>query len=417
MDNTKLATNKSLLGKRLSLPDQVCKNLFIKVLSQIKRGRLVMHHAGESHEFGKAGSDIDAEIHIHQNSVFSDFVLGGSLGCGESYIRGEWTSNNLTEFIRLFAVNMDVVDKIDGFLPRLINPFLRGLHWLSRNTRSGSRKNIEAHYDLGNDFFELFLDETMMYSSAIYPKSDSSLFEAQQHKLKVICDKLQLSNQDHLLEIGTGWGALAIYAAEHYDCKVTTTTLSQEQYNKAVERVKEKKLEDKITVLMQDYRDLDGQFDKLVSIEMIEAVGHEYLPNYFESCSSLLKEDGLFLMQVITIPDQRYDSARKEVDFIKRYIFPGSCIPSVERVMSCVKSESDMRLLDHRDYTGDYERTLNAWGKNLQDHRSQIKDMAGEDFLRMWEMYFAYCEGGFSERVIGVAQMVFAKPHNKSELR
>ena len=417
MDNSKLATTKALSTRKISLPDELCRKLFFKVLNNLKRGSLTLNFNGQSHLFGKSGEVPSAEISIDRASVFSDFVLGGSLGCGESYIRGDWRSENLTDFIRVFATNMDVVDKIDGFLPRLINPFLRGLHWLSRNTRSGSRKNIEAHYDLGNDFFELFLDKSMMYSSAVYPKSNSSLEVAQEHKLKVICDKLQLTESDHLLEIGTGWGALAIYAAEHYGCKVTTTTLSHEQKDRAVERIKAKGLESKISVLMQDYRDLEGQFDKLVSIEMIEAVGHEYLPDYFASCSRLLKEEGVFLMQVITIPDQRYDAARKEVDFIKRYIFPGSCIPSVQRMMDCVRKESDMRLLDLQDYTGDYAKTLHDWNINLQSNRAQVKSMAGEDFLRMWEMYFAYCEGGFEERVIGVAQMVFAKPFSKMEIK
>jgi cyclopropane-fatty-acyl-phospholipid synthase len=355
MNELKLETEKFSLHQSISLPDKWARNFFFKFARKLKYGQLIIKEDEESFTFGEA-SDLCAVITIHKNSVYADLVLGGSLAAGESFMRADWTSDDLTAFIRLFARNMELVNSMDSGLAKLASPILRGAHWLNRNTRSGSRKNIEAHYDLGNEFFDTFLDETMMYSAAIFPDEKSSLYEAQVNKLHTICEKLQLKDTDHLLEIGTGWGAMAIYAAENYGCQVSTTTLSKEQKKLADQRIKEKGLENKITVLLEDYRDLTGVYDKLVSVEMVEAVGHEYLPEFFKSFGSLLKADGLFLMQVITIPDQRYDRARKDIDFIKRYIFPGSCIPSVERVMNCVSKETDMRLLDHCDYTRDYAK-------------------------------------------------------------
>jgi cyclopropane-fatty-acyl-phospholipid synthase len=416
MNETKLETEKFALSRSISLPDKWARTFFFKFAERLDHGQLVIIEDGQRFTFGQK-SDLCAEITINKKSVYADFVLGGSLGVAESYMRGEWDSENLTLFIRLFARNMDLVNSMDSGLAKLASPVLRGAHWLNRNTRSGSKKNIEAHYDLGNDFFGTFLDETMMYSAAIFPKADSTLHEAQINKLKTICERLKLEKTDHLLEIGTGWGALAIYAAENYGCRVTTTTLSNEQFKLANERIKEKGLEDKISVVLKDYRDLEGTYDKLVSVEMVEAVGHEYLPDYFSSCSRLLSPSGIFLMQVITIPDQRYERARKDIDFIKRYIFPGSCIPSVERIMNCVSKGTDMRLLDHRDYTRDYAKTLRMWHENLLYQSQKVVDMTSESFMRMWRFYLSYCEGGFEEFAIGSAQMVFAKPHNRSQIK
>jgi cyclopropane-fatty-acyl-phospholipid synthase len=416
MNEIKLETDKFALSRSVSLPDKWARNFFFKFAEKLQYGQLVIIEDGRRFTFGQK-TELSAEITLNTKSVYRDFVLGGSLGVAESYMRGEWDSPNLTLFIRLFARNMELVNSMDSGFAKLASPLLRGAHWLNRNTKKGSQKNIEAHYDLGNDFFETFLDESMMYSAAIFAEPDMTLKEAQDNKLKTICDKLQLKPQDHLLEIGTGWGAMAIFAAEHYGCRVTTTTLSKEQKKMAEQRIREKGLEEKITVLLEDYRDLQGTFDKLVSVEMVEAVGHEYLPEYFESCSRLLTPKGLFLMQVITIPDQRYDRARKDIDFIKRYIFPGSCIPSVERVMNCVSKKTDMRLLNHQDYTRDYAKTLGMWHENLLHQSQKVVDLTSERFMRMWRFYFSYCEGGFEEFAIGSAQMVFAKPQNTSAIK
>ena len=417
MSNAQLATKRFSLPQVFTVPDKWARKMFFKFLEKIDHGHLVIQDDQGSVEFGTLKSNLRVDLYVKDSSCYADFLLGGSLGAGESYIRGEWDCSSLTDLIRLFARNMAVVEDMDSGLAKVAAPILRSAHWLNRNTKLGSKKNIEAHYDLGNDFFKLFLDDTMMYSSAIFKDEATPLQDAQKHKLKTICEKLQLTEDDHLLEIGTGWGAMAIYAAEHYGCKVTTTTISNEQYALAEERIKAKGLENKINLVLKDYRDLTGVYDKVVSIEMVEAVGHEYLEEYFEVCSKLTKENGLFLMQVITIPDQRYDSARKEIDFIKRYIFPGSCIPSIEKISKCIRNKTDYRIVDMDEYAWHYALTLNKWHESLMKHEDEVKKMFSDKFLRMWQFYFSYCEGGFAERVIGMSQMLFAKPFNRTITR
>ena len=406
------------LIKLLPNADQVCKQKFCQFLSGLENVYFTLEDTQGKQFFGEADSEIHVRLCIHDEAAYPALLLGGSLGAGEAYIRGLWSTDDLSQVIRAFAHNMHVVDKIDsGLVSFIAAPFLRFSHWLNRNNAVGSRRNIEAHYDLGNSFFQLFLDDSMMYSAAIYADENMSLADAQQLKLKTICDRLKLNKCDHLLEIGTGWGALAIYAAENYGCRVTSTTISQEQYKLACTRVKDAGLDNLIEIRCQDYRELDGQFDKAVSLEMVEAVGHEFLPEYFSTCSELLKADGLFLMQVITIPDQRYERARKEVDFIKRYIFPGSCIPSVQKIMSCINTNTNFRLLDFADYSADYSRTLADWKKNFSQNEPQIIKLCSDDFIRMWHFYFSYCEGSFAERAIGSAQMLFAKPKQRQQVR
>jgi cyclopropane-fatty-acyl-phospholipid synthase len=288
------------------------------------------------------------------------------------------------------------------------------LHWLNSNTTEGSRKNIAAHYDLGNDFFALFLDETLMYSSAIFNQHTSTLKDASELKLKTICEKLDLQATDHVIEIGTGWGGFAIYAAMHYGCKVTTTTISQQQYALAKSRVTAAGLQDKITLLLDDYRHLSGQFDKLVSIEMIEAVGHRFYDTYFAKISALLKPDGLALIQAITIQDQRYESAKKSVDFIQRYIFPGSCIPSNTAMLNSITRNSDLRLFDLEDIGPHYATTLKRWRENFFDKIEAVRKLGySEEFIKMWEFYLCYCEGGFAERALGDVHLLLAKPDNR----
>jgi len=304
-----------------------------------------------------------------------------------------------------------VVDGMEGGLAKLSAPVVKWFHSLNENTEKGSRRNIAAHYDLGNDLFELFLDPTMMYSSGIFPTKEASMEDASLNKLEIICQKLQLSPEDHLLEIGTGWGSMAIYAAKHYGCKVTTTTISEEQYQWANNRIQEEGLTEQITLLKSDYRNLEGQYDKLVSVEMIEAVGWKYYNTFFEKCSSLLKPDGLMLIQAITILDQRYESARKNVDFIQRYIFPGSCIPSIHALNSASMESSDMRMVKLEDYGQHYARTLKAWQTTFMAKLDQVRQQGySEEFIRMWQFYLSYCEGGFAERQLGLAHMFFAKP-------
>jgi cyclopropane-fatty-acyl-phospholipid synthase len=306
------------------------------------------------------------------------------------------------------------MDNLEGGYQWLSKPLLKILHWLNSNTSEGSRKNIAAHYDLGNDFFALWLDSSMMYSSAIFTEGSTDLHAASLKKLDVICQKLAIKATDHIIEIGTGWGGFAIYAAKHYGCKVTTTTISKQQYLLAKKRVEEAQLEDKITLLLRDYRDLEGKFDKLVSIEMIEAVGYQFYDTYFSKCSSLLKPDGLALIQAITIVDQRFEAAKKSVDFIQRYIFPGSNIPSITVLLNSITKVSDLQLVDFEDIGSHYATTLAAWRQNFFKNIQEVRAQGySEEFIKMWEFYLCYCEGGFTERSLSDAHLLLAKPMSR----
>jgi cyclopropane-fatty-acyl-phospholipid synthase len=329
---------------------------------------------------------------------------------------GHWTCDDLPGLFRVMVLNGELTNRttVDRGLGRVTEPLNKAYHWLRRNTRTGSRRNIAEHYDLGNDFYRLFLDETMMYSCAVFPSDQSSLHEASQYKIHRICEKLALGPDDHLLEIGTGWGALAVHAAGTYGCRVTTTTLSEEQHAMAVERVGAAGLSDRVTVLRKDYRDLTGAYDRLVSVEMIEAVGHHYLNTFFRKCSELLKPDGLMLLQAITIRDQAYERHRRSVDFIKRYIFPGSCIPSVARMSRSLTEATDLRAVHLEDIGPHYARTLRMWRERFLARRDEVLRLGfDETFVRMWEFYLAYCEGGFAERYLSDVQMLLAKPLNR----
>lgn len=388
-------------------------------LRQLENGELTIRDGGQTFSFSygrRTGScDLSATIEVHDARFYADMAFGGSIGAGEAYMLGWWSVDDLTALVRILLCNRSVLDGMEGGIARLTAPLQKALHWLNRNTREGSRRNISAHYDLGNDFFRLFLDPTMMYSSAIFERPEMTLEDAQVARLERICRKLQLKPTDHLLEIGTGWGAMAMHAAANYGCRVTTTTISREQYDLAKERIAQAGLSDRITVLLEDYRDLSDRYDKLVSIEMIEAVGHQFYDTYFAQCGRLLKEDGLMLLQAITIADQRYEAAKRSVDFIQRYIFPGSTIPSVTAMLCSITRSSDMRLVHQEDIGPHYATTLRRWRENFERERQAILALGyPETFMRMWEFYLCYCEGGFEERVIGNAQMLLAKPGNRS---
>ncbi|MGY2442143.1 class I SAM-dependent methyltransferase [Pseudomonas sp. SDO52101_S400] len=383
----------------------------LRQLAQLKHGQLVVIEEGERQVFGTPGSDLSGEIHVLDSAVWGMVAGNGSIGAGEAFIHGYWSSPDLTAVVRVFVSNLEVLDGMEGGLAKIGRPLVRGLHWLNRNTRKGSQKNIAAHYDLGNDLFEQFLDPTMMYSAAQFLRPDDSLEQAQLNKLERICQKLALEPGDHLLEIGTGWGSMALYAAQHYGCKVTTTTLSKEQYAFTARRIETLGLQDRVTLLLKDYRDLTGQYDKLVSIEMIEAVGHRFLPTYFKQCAHLLKSNGLMLLQAITIRDQRYEQAKRGVDFIQRYIFPGGALPCVQKMLEIVSRDTDMNLLHMEDFGLHYARTLRLWHENFRHAHGRLSELGYDDyFLRLWEFYLCYCEGGFLERTIGTAQLLLAKP-------
>lgn len=382
-------------------------------LNDLQHGELTVVEGDERQTFtGRAHEcPLRATVFVHDPRFYSDVAFRGSIGVGEAYMSGWWSCDDLTALVRIMIRNRSVMDTLEGGLARLAVPLHTVFHFLRANSKLGSQRNIAAHYDVGNEFFALFLDETLTYSCGIFERAESTLHEASLAKLDRICRKLQLSPRDHLLEIGTGWGGLAIHAAGQYGCRVTTTTISQQQYTRAVERIAEAGLSDRITVLLQDYRDLSGQYDKLVSVEMIEAVGHRFYDTYFASCSRLLKPDGLMVLQAITIADQEYERAKRAVDFIQRYIFPGSCIPSITAMCTSLTRATDLRLFHLEDITPHYATTLRRWRENLFANIAGVRALGyPEAFMRMWEFYLCYCEGGFLERAIGDVQMVLTKP-------
>lgn len=411
MKSSSLTSTRSLVRSGNGIGAGLLRRAVLRQLENLRHGLLIIHEAGDSLHFGDPQARLRAEILVNDPAVWGLVAGNGSIGSGEAYIHGYWSTPDLTAVIRIFVANLDVLDAMEGGLARLGRPLIQGLHWLNRNTRQGSRRNIAAHYDLGNDLFEQFLDLTMMYSAAMFRSADDSLEQAQLNKLERICQKLALQPSDHLLEIGTGWGSMALYAATRYGCRVTTTTLSREQHAHTERRIRELGLEDRVTLLLEDYRDLDGQYDKLVSIEMIEAVGHRYLPTYFKQCARLLKPDGLMLLQAITIRDQRYEQACKSVDFIQRYIFPGGALPSMQKMLDVVTRHTDFNLHHMEDFGLHYARTLRLWHDNLRHARQRLEQLGYDDyFYRLWEFYLCYCEGGFLERTIGTAQLLLAKP-------
>lgn len=415
-DDTAVHTIQHLKSKATRL-QRIARGLLFRKLAQIRSGRIVIDEGGILHSFGDDHEHaLTAYVIVSHPAFYPAVAFNGSIGGGESYMQQHWHTPDLVTLIRIMVSNMSMLDALDGGKAVIARVMDKLMHLRNRNTVAGSRKNISAHYDLSNEFFATFLDPTMMYSSAIFRDEQQSLHEASINKLNHICQRLQLKPGDHLIEIGTGWGSMAIHAARHYGCKVTTTTISQEQFNHASKRVKAEGLEGQVELLLKDYRDLTGKYDKLVSIEMIEAVGHEYFSNYFEKCSSLLKADGLMLIQAITISDQRYESAKRTVDFIQRYIFPGGCLPSNSIIARHVAKHTDLQIVGLEDITRDYAMTLERWRKTFLSKVRDIQEQGfGPDFIRMWDYYLAYCQGGFMERVIHTAQIVMAKPQHRMQ--
>ena len=369
-------------------------------------------HLGDYH-FGQSKGDAEfhAFIEVRDPGFYADLAFGGSIGAGEAWMQGLWSCDDLVALVRIMLRNRDVLDAMEKGAARLTAPLQNLFHRVNRNTREGARRNISAHYDLGNEFFALWLDETMMYSCAIFEREDMSLHEAQLARLDRVCRKLQLKPGERVVEIGTGWGGFAIHAAQHFGVRVTTTTISNEQFQLASKRVREAGLEGQVEVIREDFRDLQGRYDKLVSLEMIEAIDTPLYRPYFEKCSDLLADDGLALIQAITIADQRYDPKRKAIDFIQRYIFPGSGLPSSAAMTQTVAQHTDMRLLDLEDIGLHYAVTLRHWRKNFHAALADVRAMGySEPFIRMWDYYLCYCEGAFLERAISDVHLVFSKP-------
>ncbi|MBW8310873.1 MAG: cyclopropane-fatty-acyl-phospholipid synthase family protein [Rhizobium sp.] len=394
--------------------DRVLRKRLLATLDGLRGGQLVVRDALGTVVLGEAGGALRSELEILDPGFYRAAAASGSVGAGEAYMDGLWRCTDLVALVRLLVLNRDHLDAMETGLARAGGLALRGWHALRRNTRSGSRKNIAAHYDLGNELFKLFLDESMMYSSAVFADGNESLETAQWRKLERISRKLDLKPGDHLVEIGTGWGGMALHAARHHGCRVTTTTISKEQHGLAVERIAAAGLSDRVTVLLEDYRDLSGAYDKLVSIEMIEAIGHQYLETYLAKCASLLKPEGLALVQAITIEDHRYEQALHSVDFIKRFIFPGSFIPCVSAITRAAANASDLRLLNLEDIGPSYALTLRHWRQRFLDRLDEVRALGyDERFIRMWEFYLCYCEGGFLERSIGDVHLLLARPGNR----
>ncbi|MGK2924386.1 MAG: class I SAM-dependent methyltransferase [Lysobacterales bacterium] len=413
MKAVSLSSPRHLAGTvKPSALDGLARRLVLRQLERLQLGELRLADGADDFRFGRPGPVAPAvRLTVADPRFYSELAFGGSIGAAEAYLHGYWHCDDLVALVRLLLQNRAVLDGMEGGAARFTLPLQKLFHWVNRNTHEGARRNIAAHYDLGNDFFALWLDQSMMYSSAIFERPDTSLHEAQLARLDHVCRKLHLGPDDHVLEIGTGWGGFALHAARHYGCRVTTTTISTEQFEFARQCVADAGLQDRITLLLEDFRDLQGQYDKLVSIEMIEAVGHDLFIPYFRKCSALLKPDGSMLIQAITIADQRYAEYRKTIDFIQRYIFPGSGLPSSAVMTDAVARHTDLRLLDLEDIGLHYAVTLRRWHENFHARLDEVRRLGySESFIRMWEYYLCYCEGAFLERAISDVQIVFTKP-------
>jgi cyclopropane-fatty-acyl-phospholipid synthase len=387
------------------------RRMLLGRLAGMRHGRLTIVDPLGGTTVGTSDSDLEIRIKVTDLAFYRAVASNGSVGAGEAFMDGQWTCDDPVGLVRLLVRNRDHLDGMESGLARLGGLAMRAWHALRENTRQGSRRNIAAHYDLGNDFFGLFLSSDLMYSSALWEGEDDTLEVASARKLNRICQWLELTPGDRVIEIGTGWGGFAIHAARYFGCHVTTTTISREQFALASQRVAEAGLTDRVTLLLEDYRDLGGTYDKLVSIEMIEAIGATYQKTYFAKLGSLLRPGGRALLQAITIEDHRYAQALGSVDFIKRHIFPGSFIPSVQGMLAAKTLATDLALVRMEDFGGSYARTLRAWRERFMASLLEVRGQGFDQrFMRMWEFYLAYCEGGFLERSIGVSHLLFEKP-------
>ena len=388
----------------------VFKNGLKKKLSHLNVGCISVVDGVDKFSFGDTGSELQVNVQVHSQEFYVMTGSGGAMGIAEAYILGYWTSDDVVMLMRIILKNRSIMLSLNDGFAKILSPINKLIHRSRQNTLKGSKENILAHYDLSNDFYKLWLDPTMTYSCAYFKDTNTTLEDASIEKLDRMCRKLKLSEVDNILEVGTGWGSFSIHAAKNYGCSITTTTISDAQYEYAKARVVEEGLESKINVINKDYRKLDGQYDKIVSIEMIEAVGYEYISEYFRKLSSLLKPDGLMALQGITYNDQNFDTYKDSVDFIKKYIFPGSCLISISQIIDVIKNKTDLSMIDMEDITRHYAETLNRWRKNFMNVLPEVKEMGySKAFINMWEFYFLYCEAGFLERNIGDVQMVFAK--------
>lgn len=416
MNNKNLDAAQSIpLIKRDTRRTALLRSVLVKVLEKAAEGHFLLKENGRViTEVGNPGDKLRAEVDVLDSRAYARALLGGNTAAGEAFVDGWWTSPDITQVTRFFSRNLAMMDYWDSRFGWLLKPF-KVLRYLKRaNTKRQAKKNILAHYDLGNELYSSFLDPKMQYSSAIYKAADESLAEAQTNKLRRICEKLQLKEGDHLLEVGSGWGGLAIFAAKHYGCKVTTTTISDEQFQFAKAEIDKQGLQKDIDILSKDYRLLEGQYNKVVSVEMIEAVGKKYLSDYFKKLNALLKPNGLLMLQAITIADQRYKAYSRSEDFIQKHIFPGGFLPSLNLMSKIIGNSTELVIRDIFDIGLDYAKTLSHWHENLRDKKDLLNSKGyDEQFFNLWSYYLGYCEGGFLERRISAAQILASKaPHS-----
>ena len=409
------AASNTVIKSKPSVLAKIFKKLLLYQFKQIKYGCIILNEGDSKIVFGDENSNLKVEAHVLSDEFYVLAGSGGDLGIAEAYSAGYWDADDMVKLIQIVIKNQEIQKSLEGGFAKFLNPINRYIHRSRRNTVSGSKENIVAHYDLSNEFFQTWLDKSMTYSCAIFEPENLSLYDASKEKLDRICRKLNIQSDDHIVEIGTGWGSFALHAVKKYDCRVTTTTISNRQYEYVAKLIEKEGVKDKITLLKNDYRELNGQFDKLVSIEMIEAVGHNYIEQFFKTCSSLLKPNGLMAIQGITYHEQGFENHLKSVDFIKKYIFPGSNLISVNHVLSVIKGYTDLSLVHLEDITKYYAETLKLWRDKYKSEIKEIKRMGySDEFLRMWDYYLIYCEAGFRERFIGDVQLVMAKPENKN---
>ena len=409
------AASETVIKRKTGVLAKIFRKLLLSQFQQIKYGCIILNENNSKIVFGDENSNLKVEAHVLSDEFYVLAGSGGDLGIAEAYSAGYWDADDMVKLIQIVIKNQEIQKSLEGGLARILSPINRYIHRSRRNTVSGSKENIVAHYDLSNEFFETWLDKSMTYSCAIFEPENLSLYDASKEKLDRICRKLNIQSDDHIVEIGTGWGSFALHAVKKYGCRVTTTTISNRQYKYVSQLVEKEGVKDKVTLLKKDYRELKGQFDKLVSIEMIEAVGYNYIEQFFQTCSGLLKPNGLMAIQGITYHEQGFENHLKSVDFIKKYIFPGSNLISVNHVLSVIKGFTDLSLVHLEDITKYYAETLKLWRDKYKSELIKIKEMGySDEFLRMWDYYFIYCEAGFRERFIGDVQLVMAKPENKN---
>lgn len=394
----------------LGMLDRLARRLVVGQLDGLNHGEIELHDPSGTVSLGHR-SDLHATLRVHRARFFRQAVLGGTLSVADSYLRGDWDCDDLTSLFRIFVRNRRTTERLDGGLANLAGWAHRLFHRWRANTRAGSRRNIAKHYDLGNDFFRLWLDDTLAYSSGIFPTPAASLHEASLEKFDRVCRRLDLRPADQVLEIGSGWGGFAIHAARNYGCHVTTTTISREQFDVTEQRIAQERLADRVTLLQQDYRDLSGQYDKLVSIEMIEAVGHRNLDRFFGQCNHLLRPDGSMMLQAIVMPEQGYSRYLKSVDFIQRYIFPGGCLPSLGSMLASAGRATDLRVVQVEDFAPHYAETLRRWRQAFHARLDEVRRLGySAQFIRLWNYYLCYCEAAFDERAVGLVQVQLDKP-------